>query len=59
MVYNYLQTTPEVGITQLHNLGHTSAYVPKRDSLPSSLLFWIKVKVADTKAKWAEKTAKA
>ena len=24
MVHNYLQTTPEVGITQLHKLGHTS-----------------------------------
>ena len=26
MVHNYLQTTPEVGITKLHNLGHTSDY---------------------------------
>ena len=29
MIHNYLQTTPEVGITQLHKLGHTKHPVTK------------------------------
>ena len=29
MVHKCLETTPEVGITQLHNLGHTSTQLRK------------------------------